>query len=70
MCKTHILNPTTGQTVAERKRHTTEDLSAAVARAREARADWQAWGLAYRSRIIRAVSPIIAVRPPALLFEL
>jgi acyl-CoA reductase-like NAD-dependent aldehyde dehydrogenase len=57
-----ILNPTTGQIVAERKRHTGGDLSAAVDKARQAQADWQARGLAYRSRIIRAVSGLIAER--------
>jgi len=58
----YILNPTTGQIIAEQKRHTEEDLTAAVARAREVQAGWQARGLGYRSGIIRAVSPIIAER--------
>ena len=60
--RSSILNPMTGQVVAEQKRHTAGDLKAAVARAREVQADWQAKGLAYRCRIIRAVSPIVAER--------
>jgi succinate-semialdehyde dehydrogenase/glutarate-semialdehyde dehydrogenase len=58
----HILNPTTGQIVAEQKRDSEGDLTAAVAGAREAQADWYGMGLARRSRIIRAVAPLIAER--------
>jgi acyl-CoA reductase-like NAD-dependent aldehyde dehydrogenase len=58
----YIYNPGSGEIVAEQQRHTTEDLNAAVSRAREAQPSWQAGGLAYRSRIIRAVSPIISER--------
>jgi succinate-semialdehyde dehydrogenase/glutarate-semialdehyde dehydrogenase len=48
--------------VAEQKCHTTEDLTAAVTRAREAQTYWQATDLAVRSRVIRAVAPLIAER--------
>jgi len=58
----HILNPTTGEIIAETKRHSEADLSAAVARAREAQAEWHRRGLARRSRIIRAIAPLIAER--------
>jgi len=57
-----ILNPINGRIVAEQKHHTTGDLNAAVARAREAQADWRVRGLAHRSRIIRSVSALIAER--------
>jgi acyl-CoA reductase-like NAD-dependent aldehyde dehydrogenase len=62
MDKSYILNPANGQIVTEQKRHTAGDLKDAVARARKAQPDWQARGLRQRSRIIRAVSPIIAER--------
>ena len=58
----YILNPTTGEIVAEQKRQSEADLTAAVTRAREAQADWYGSGLARRSRIIRAAAPLIADR--------
>ena len=58
----YILNPATGQIVAEQKRDSEGDLTAAVARAREAQAEWYGRGLARRSGIIRAVAPLIAER--------
>ena len=58
----NIINPLTGQVIAEQQRHTLADLQAAVARAREAQAEWYGAGLAYRSRIIRNLAPLIADR--------
>ena len=56
----YILNPATGRTIAEIKRHTGADLDAAVKRARAAQPEWYRGGLAFRSRIIRAAAPLIA----------
>jgi succinate-semialdehyde dehydrogenase/glutarate-semialdehyde dehydrogenase len=62
----YIHNPTTGEIVAEQKHQDEADLTAAVDQAREAQADWYGSGLTHRSRIIRAVAPLIADRAKVL----
>ena len=62
----YILNPATGRTIAEIKRHTGADLDAAVKRARAAQPLWYRGGLAFRSAIIRAAAPLIAERAGSL----
>ena len=57
-----ILNPLTGEVVAEQQHQSASELQAAVARAREAQPGWHGAGLAHRSRIIRALAALIADR--------
>jgi acyl-CoA reductase-like NAD-dependent aldehyde dehydrogenase len=55
-----ILNPATGETVAEQITHDAELVKEAVARAKAAQGDWADLGFAGRRRIIRRVGAIIS----------